>query len=129
MKVRYFSIFLLMICFYLRTDLKCATMQTMTLYAAIKSTIQVISNLSNYFGTLTKWFYDNSMMLLRNVIFNVVNKNPAKEKMLGVTIENKFNFKSNINICTVGHQKLSVLCRISNYINSDKCKLLVNAFV
>lgn len=118
-----------MICFYLRTDLKCATMQTMTLYAAIKSTIQVISNLSNYFGTLTKWFYDNSMMLLRNVIFNVVNKNPAKEKMLGVTIENKLNFKSNINICTVGHQKLSVLCRISNYINSDKCKLLVNAFV
>ena len=49
--------------------------------------------------------------------------------MLGVTIENKLNFKSNINICTVGHQKLSVLCRISNYINSDKCKLLVNAFV
>lgn len=70
------------------------------------------------------------MILLRDVIFNVVNKNSAKEKILGITIENKLNFKSNIiNICTVGHQKLNVLCRISNYINSDKCKLLVNAFV
>ena len=33
------------------------------------------------------------------------------------------------NASTVGNQKLSPLCRISNYIDSDKCNLLVNVFV
>ena len=43
----------------------------------------------------------------------------------------KLNFKTHIiNICTVANQKLRALCRISNYTDSDKCKLLsVNAFV
>ena len=61
---------------------------------------------------------------------NVVIRNSAEEKILGITIDNKLNFKSHItNICTVVNQKLSALCRISNYIDSDKCRLLVNAFV
>ena len=34
-----------------------------------------------------------------------------------------------INTCSVANQKFSDLCRIWNYINSDKCKLIVNAFV
>ena len=50
-------------------------------------------------------------------------------KILGITID-KLYFKFHIiNICTVANEKLSVLCRISNYIDSDNCKLLVNAFI
>ena len=61
---------------------------------------------------------------------NVVIKNSAKGKTLGITIDNKLNFKSRIiNICTVANQKSSALCISSNYIHLDKCKLLINAFV
>ena len=42
------------------------------------------------------------------------------EKILGITIDNKLNFKSHINISTVVNKKLKTLCRISNYIESDK---------
>ena len=53
-----------------------------------------------------------------------------QKKMLGININNKINFKSHIiNISTVANQKLSALCRISNYIDSDKCNLIANAFV
>ena len=45
-------------------------------------------------------------------------------------MDNKLNFKSYIiNICTVANQKLSALCRISNYADSDNRKLLINVFV
>ena len=55
---------------------------------------------------------------------NVVTRNLAAEKILA-----KLYFKSRvINICTVVNRKLSAICRISNYIDSDKCKLLVNVF-
>ena len=57
-------------------------------------------------------------------------RNLAEEKIFGITIDNKLNFKSHIeNICTVANQKLSAFCRISDYIDSDRCKLLVNIFV
>ena len=46
-----------------------------------------------------------------------------QKKMLGININNI------INISTVANQKLSALCRISNYIDSDKCNLIANAFV
>ena len=42
------------------------------------------------------------------------------EKILGITVDNKLNFKSHINISTVVNKKLNTLCRISNYIESDK---------
>ena len=43
---------------------------------------------------------------------NVVIKNSAEEKILGITIDNKLNFKYIINISIVANQKLSALCRI-----------------
>ena len=39
---------------------------------------------------------------------NVVIRNSAEEKILGITIGNKLNFKSHIiNFCTVANQKKS----------------------
>ena len=117
-----------------------------TLYSANKNINQIISNLSNDFETLTKWFYDNYMVLNpdkchfmtlgfqdQNFDFhykNVVIKNSAEEKILGITIDNKLNYKAHtINLCIVANPKLSALCRISNYIDSGKCKLSIDAFV
>ena len=61
---------------------------------------------------------------------NIIIRNSAEKKILRITIDHKLNFKSRIiNISTVANQNLSALCRISNYIASEKCKLLVNAFV
>ena len=124
----------------------CSYADDNTLYSANKNIGQIISNLSNDFKTLTKWFYDNYVVLNpdkrhfmtlgfqdQNFDFHyqiVFIRNLAEEKILGITIDNKLNFKSHIeNICTVANQKLSVFCRISDYIDSDKCKLLVNTFV
>ena len=50
---------------------------------------------------------------------NIVMRSSAEEKILGITIKNKLNFKSHIiNISTVANQKLSALCKILNYIDS-----------
>ena len=61
---------------------------------------------------------------------NTAIKKSGEGKMLGITIDNKLKLKPHIkNICTVANQKLNALCRISNCIDSDKCKLLVNVLV
>ena len=103
-----------------------------TLYYSANKNSQIIRDHSNDFETLTKWFYDNYMVLnsdkchfmilgFQNQKFdfhykNVFIKNSAEEKILGITIDNKLNFKSHIiNICAVANQKLSALCRILNY--------------
>ena len=50
---------------------------------------------------------------------NVVIKNSAEVKTLGITASNKLNFKSHItNMYTVSNQKLSALCSISNCIET-----------
>ena len=49
---------------------------------------------------------------------NVVIRHSAKEKILGITIHNKLDFKSHIiNICTVANQKLrsQVKCPLQNF--------------
>ena len=44
---------------------------------------------------------------------NVVIKNSTEQKIFGITIDNKLNFKAQIiNICIVATQKLNALCRI-----------------
>ena len=111
-----------------------------TPYSANKNMSQIIGDLSNDFDTPIKWFHDSYMVLNfdkchfitpgfqdHNFDFhykNTVIKNSAEEKILGITRDNKLNFKAHIiNICIVANQKLSALCIISNYIDSDQCKL------
>ena len=52
---------------------------------------------------------------------NVVIRNSAKEKIVGITIDNKLNFKYQItNNYAVVNQKLSALCRISKLFRLRK---------
>ena len=103
-----------MICFYLRTNLKFATMPMLH---SIPNQVDI----SNYVETRTKWFHDNSMVLNpdkchfttkgfqdQNFDFhyeNLVIKNSAEEKILRVKAHM-------LNIRTVANQKLSALGRI-----------------
>ena len=51
-------------------------------------------------------------------------------KLLGVTIDNKIDFSEHIyKICKKANQKLHALARISRFINADKLRLIMKAFV
>ena len=101
-----------------------------TLYSANKNR-QIISGLSNGFKTLIKLFCDKYMVLNLNKLGfqdqnfdfhykNVVIRNSAEEKILGITIYSKLCFKSRIvNICIFANRKISALYRTLNYIDSD----------
>ena len=93
------------------------------IYAAIKNISQILNDLSNDSGSVYGFLEQNFELHYENTVI----KKSGEEKMLGITIDNKLKLKSHIkNIWTVANQKLNALCRISNCIDSDKCKLLVN---
>ena len=55
---------------------------------------------------------------------NLRLENSKEEVVLGVTIDNKFTFDSQIkNICKKAGQKLDALLGITNYLNSSQTKL------
>ena len=55
---------------------------------------------------------------------NLFFKNSTEEVLLGVTIDKKLIFDSHIkNICRKNGQKLGVLLRITNYLNSSQKSL------
>ena len=53
---------------------------------------------------------------------NILVENSKEQKNLGVTIDNKLNFKSHINeLCKKASQKVSALSKLSGYLyNSEK---------
>jgi hypothetical protein len=53
-----------------------------------------------------------------------------EEKLLGVTIDRKLNFEKHIaNICQRAHSKLSAIARYRRFLDFDKLKALIKAFV
>ena len=54
----------------------------------------------------------------------------SKERLLGVTIDNKLRFKEHIyNLCKTAHNKLSALIRYSSILNIEKRRNLMKAFI
>ena len=54
----------------------------------------------------------------------------VEEKVLGVTLNKNFDFKSHNNaICKKAGQKLHALARISSYMNVQKLRIMMNTFV
>ena len=50
--------------------------------------------------------------------------------LLGLNIDNNLDFKEHVsNLCKKGNQKLHALVRISKYLNLDKLKILMRAFI
>ena len=59
---------------------------------------------------------------------NIVNSN--SEKLLGVIIDNKLNFNGHVkDICRKTSQKLHALSRVSQYMNLEKRRTIMKAFI
>ena len=51
-------------------------------------------------------------------------------KLLGVTVDNKLNFKEHVTkLCKKANQKLRALARIAKYLNTDKLKIIMKTFI
>ena len=100
---------------------------------------EVKQTLSGDFETVTKWFYENYMVLnsgkchfvclgknRENETYfsnNTEMKNSSEEKILGIIIDNKLKFKSHVKIlCKKASQKIWTLSRLINYLNDSKKK-------
>ena len=110
---------------------------------------EVKNCLSNDFDAVTKWFYENHMILnagkchfmclakdTRNETFifkGLVMKNSEEQKMLRVTrleLDNKLTFKSHSkNLCKKASQKIGALSSLSNHLNDSQKKLILNSIV
>ena len=54
-------------------------------------------------------------------------KNDKDQKMLGVTLDNKLNFKNHIkNLCKKASKKIGALSRLSNNLNDSQKRLVLN---
>ena len=61
---------------------------------------------------------------------NTIIKNVTKEKILGIVMDNKLNFKSHMKkICNKDNQKLSALAKISKLTTPTQRKKLINFFI
>ena len=52
------------------------------------------------------------------------------EKLLGITLNKKLNFKKHIeDLCRMANQKSQALARLSNYVDSMKLEILINSCI
>ena len=118
-----------------------------TIYACHKNIDNVIRSLESDSNVIIQWFTDNFMklntdkchfMILgkssnQDVTVNVgssVIGNTEEEKLLGVMIDKKLTFETHINkLCKKAGNKLFALSRLSPYMNSNKLRILMRAFV
>ena len=63
------------------------------------------------------------------MIDNIELESTSSEKLLGIIIDSKFNFKEHLEgIIKKASRKVNVLSRITPYMNLTKRKLLINWF-
>ena len=61
---------------------------------------------------------------------NNLIKSESSVKLLGITIDNRLKFTEHVStICKRANQKLHALARISSYMNQNKLRILMKAFV
>ena len=94
---------------------------------------------------LNKWFQDNYFklnadkchLLVSNhdedasiIVNNKIVEGSKSVKLLGVKIDNKINFKEHLtNICNKVSAKLHALARISNFMDPQKLRMIMKAFI
>ena len=55
---------------------------------------------------------------------NILMENSKEQKILGVIIDNKLNFKSHISeLCKKASQKVAALSRLSSYLHNSEKKI------
>ena len=93
---------------------------------------------------LNKWFSVNYLKLntdkchllisnhIQSTFVSVGNDIECQNevKLLGVVIDNKLNFHQHVtNMCKKANQKLHALARISKFINNNKLRIVMKAFI
>ena len=106
----------------------------------------LISNLQIDFSVLLKWFEDNFFKLNADKCKLLITNHEddvsiikvgcetiigqKSVKLLGIKLDNKFDFNEHItNLCKKTNSKLHALARVSKFMNSDKLRLLMKAFI
>ena len=117
-----------------------------TLYSCDREAKNVIAKLEQNANHVTTWLPENHMKLNEDkchlIIFGgskekvnihvgeVQIEESDDEKLLGITLDKKLSFKKHVQaLCKKASQKLHALTRISIYMEPDKLKLLMKAFV
>ena len=117
-----------------------------TIYCSHKELQEVILKLENDTVELSNWLAQNCMKLNEEkchlLVFGEketeisikvgtsVIKESKEERLLGVVIDQKLNFKQHVDmVCTKASQKLHALARASTYMPKEKTRTVVRAFV
>ena len=118
-----------------------------TIYACDDNLDNVIARLENDSSIIIQWFANNFMKLNtdkchllilgrnsnQHITVNVgdsVIGNTEEEKLLGVVIDKRLTFETHISkLCKKAGNKLFALARISGYMDSNKLRILMRAFV
>ena len=113
---------------------------------AIDSNIEtIINNLVNDTSVLINWFNDNYFKMNADKCNLLITKHEnnvsaiidghtihasKSVKLLGVCIDNNLNFSEHVsNICKKVSKKLHALQRVSNYMNTNKLRIIMKAFI
>ena len=69
---------------------------------------------------------ENETFLFQNILM----ENSKKQNIVGVTMNNKFNFKSEISeLCKKASQKIVALSRLSSYLYKSEKKLILDSII
>ena len=131
--------------FYFISDISIANYaDDNTPYTTEKSITSLIEILEVETNVLLEWFKTNEMrpnedkchLLVinqENVSVTLGNEKiscSSTVDLLGIKIDDKLNFNEHVSkLCKKGNQKLHALARISKYMNKDKLKLIMKAFI
>ena len=116
-----------------------------TLYSTGKYLNRIRRNLEMEFMILHQWFHENHLALnpgkchymvigSKNLSHEIMLNNNTitsfdEEKLLGIFLDNKLNFESQIgSLCRKAGQEFSVP-RLKNYRTSDQRNLLLNSVI
>ena len=114
-------------------------------YACKMDIKSVISQIEEDSKTLLNWVKNNGLKANPNKFHLLLSKpderisvnvdgyqitNSKSEKLLGITIDSKLSFDEHVSgLCKKASNKLHALARISNYMNTDKLRVIMKAFI
>ena len=133
--------------FFLVEDIEtCNYADDTTFYVHVHELENIVSKFESDADQLSVWFQDNNMKLNADkchlLIFGEKSTDVSveigltsitestEEKFLGLTLDKKFYFKNHINIFyKKAGQKLHAIQGISNYVNTEKLRTIMDALI
>ena len=119
----FFNIFINNLLLFIKATTPCNYADDNTMFSSDINSKIVISRPRHDFAIISELLYENSFCLFSKPFLdfsfeNIIIKNVTEEKILGIVIENNFNFKSHVNkIYNKANQKLSPFTRVLKLAN------------